>query len=289
LWFIDGRLMDVALEGVRGWSRIILDGYSRTMLAGMVAPTEASWGALMGLYTACLHDGVPETLISDSGGAFTSGAFEAVLARLPIHHETLESPKGESDQHLMETHFTIQRRWSDYQCSLARTPAAFEQAHLAFMATSNSTAHQGLLNDGVDPPIPLQVLGKAQGRLSSAEALTRHVAHDLLPRTTNPYGCVTLPHDHFYGELGWPTTPVLLWLSGDQLRAVFDNVVVAEYGCQYDWRRHRVINIRDGVFDRTRDASSQGALIPITPQDSRVRYRPPSERRRRPQPFPAQP
>lgn len=89
-------------------------------------------------------------------------------------------------------------------------------------------------------------------------------------------------------EQGLPTTPVLLWLSGDQLRAVFDNVVVAEYHCQYDWRRHRVINIRDGVFYRTRYASPQGALIPITPQDFRVLYRPPSERRRRPQPFPAQ-
>jgi hypothetical protein len=176
----------------------------------------------------------------------------------------------------------------DYQFSLTRTPAAFEQAHQNFMATYNTTAHQGLLNDRFAPPIPLQVLGKTKGRLYSAEELNRHFAHELFPRTTNPYGCVTLHHYHFYVEQGLPTTPVLLWLSGDQLRAVFDNVVVAEYRCQYDWQRHRVINIRDGVFYRTRHASSQGALIPITPQDSRVLYRPPSERRRRPHPFPAQ-
>jgi hypothetical protein len=95
-WFIDGRMMDVALEGVRWWSLIILDGYSRTMLARAVAPAEASWSALMVLYTACLHYGIPETLISDSGGAFTSTAFEAVLARLQIRHETIESTTGES-------------------------------------------------------------------------------------------------------------------------------------------------------------------------------------------------
>ena len=41
-WFIDGRKMDFAIEGVKWWSLIILDGYSRTMLAGAVAPTEAS-------------------------------------------------------------------------------------------------------------------------------------------------------------------------------------------------------------------------------------------------------
>src|SRR5262245_48164696 len=145
-WFIDGRMMDFALDGVRWWSLIILDGYSRTMLAGMVAPVEASWGALMVLYTACLRYGAPETLISDSGGAFTSTAFEAVLTRLQIHHEAIESTKGESDQNLMETHFNIQRRLYDYQFSLTTTPAAFEQAHHAFTVTYNTTAHLGLLN-----------------------------------------------------------------------------------------------------------------------------------------------
>ena len=287
-WFIDGRMMDFALEGVRWWSLIILDGYSRTMLAGAVAPAEASWSALMVLYTACRHYGVPETLISDSGGAFTSKAFEAVLARLQIRHETIESTKGESYQNLMETHFNIQRRLYDYQFSLTTTPAAFEQVHQTFIATYNTTAHQGLLNDRFDPPIPLQVLGEATGRRYSTEELNRHFAHELFPRTTNRHGCVTLHHYHFYVEQGLPTTPVLLWLSGDQLRAVFDNVVIADYHCHYDWRSRHVTNIRDGVFYRTRYASPQGALIPLTPQESRVLYRPPPGRRRRLQPFPAQ-
>jgi transposase len=279
-WFIDGRMMDFALDGVRWWSLIILDGYSRPMLAGTVAPAEASWGALMVLYTACLHYGAPETLISDSGGAFTSKAFEAVLTRLQIHHETIESTQGESYLNWMETHFNIQRRLYDYQFSLTTTPAAFEQAHQAFMMTYNTTAHQGLLNDRFDPPIPLAVLGEATGRRYSAEELNRHFAHDLFPRTTNPYGCVTLHHSHFYVEQGLPTTPVLLWLSGEQLRAVFANVVVAEYRCHYDWRSRHVTNIRDGVFYPTRYASSQGALLPFNPRESLVLYRPPSGRHR---------
>jgi transposase len=41
-WFIDGRKMDFALDGVKWWSLIVLDGYSRAMLAGAVAPAEAS-------------------------------------------------------------------------------------------------------------------------------------------------------------------------------------------------------------------------------------------------------
>jgi hypothetical protein len=46
-WFIDGRLMDVALEGVKWWSLVMLDGYSRTILAGAIAPSEARGVALM--------------------------------------------------------------------------------------------------------------------------------------------------------------------------------------------------------------------------------------------------
>jgi hypothetical protein len=101
---------------------VVLEGCSRTILAGALAPTEATWATLMVLYTACRCYGVPDTLISDSDGAYTSNEFEAVCARLQLSHETIESTKGESYQNLVETHFNIQRRLYDYQFSLARAP-----------------------------------------------------------------------------------------------------------------------------------------------------------------------
>jgi hypothetical protein len=51
-WCIDGRSMDFAWDGVPWGSRIVLDGYARTRLAGAGAPPEASWVALMVRYTA---------------------------------------------------------------------------------------------------------------------------------------------------------------------------------------------------------------------------------------------
>jgi Integrase core domain len=105
--FSDGRRMDFALDGVRWWSLIILEGYSRTMLAGMIAPTEATWVALMVLYTACLRYGAPVSLVSDSGGAYTSADFEAVCTRLQIRHETIVSTQGESYLNWM---VTVERR-----------------------------------------------------------------------------------------------------------------------------------------------------------------------------------
>ena len=287
-WFIDGRNMDLAIEGVKWWSRIMLDGYSRTRLAGAVAPTEASWVALMVLYTACLRDGVPQAFISDSGGAFTSNEFEAVCTRLQIDHQPIESTKGESYLNWMETHCNVQRRLFDSQCSLSTTPLECAQAHQVFMELSNTTAHQGLLKDHHEPPIPLVVLGEAKGRRYTPEELTRKFSRALFPRTTNPYGCVTLHSYHFYVEQGVPQTQGLLWVYGEQLRAVLDNVVLAEYHCRYDWRTQKVTEIRDGVFYPTRFASPQGALRPLTPQESWVLSRPQTRRRQALKSFSAQ-
>jgi hypothetical protein len=191
----------------------------------------------------------------------------------------MASPTGESYLHGMATHFNVQRRLYDYQFSLSTTPLEFEQAHQALMDLDNTTAPQGLLKDRCAPPMPLVVLGEAKGRLYTPEELPRKFSRALFPRTTNPYGCVTLYSYHFYVEQGVPQTQVLLWVYGEQLRAVLDNVVLAEYHCRYDWRTRTVTEIRDGVFYPTRFASPQGALIPLTPQESLVLYRPQTRRR----------
>ena len=99
-----------------------------------------------------------------------------------------------------------------------------------------------------EPPIPLHVLGEAKGRLYSAEELERKFSRALFPRTTNRYGCVTLHSYHFYVEEGLPKTKVLLWVYGNELRAVFETVVLAEYACRYDVRDRKVKDIRDGRY-----------------------------------------
>jgi hypothetical protein len=215
-WFIDGRQMDCALDGVKWWSIILLDGSSRTMLAGAIAPSEASWVTLMVLYTACLRYGAPAYLISDSGGAFTSNAVKAVLKRWQSEPNPLVSPQGERYKNLMETHCNIQRRLYDYPFSLTTPPVELAQVHQAFLETYNTTAHEGVLKDGFHPPVPLQVLGEAQGRRDTLEELSRQFSRAVFPRMTNQYGCVTLHSSHFSIEAGLPKTRVLLWVYGEQ-------------------------------------------------------------------------
>ena len=182
----------------------------------------------------------------------------------------------------METHFNIQRRLYDYQFSLATTPMEFEQRHHAFIQLYNTTAHQGLLREGFDPPIPRHVLGEAKGRLYSAEDLHRQFVHHLFRRTTNRYGCVALHHDHFHVEEGLPQQPVLVWLSGDRLRVAYESMVVAEYRCHYDWRVRKIQGIGSPVFYQTRFVSAQRALLPWREQHWLVVYRPRQARRREP-------
>jgi hypothetical protein len=164
---------------------------------GMMAPTEATWVALMVLYPACLRYGAPAYLICDSGGAFTPANFEAVCTWLQIQHATIISTQGKSYQNWMETHFNVQPRLYDYQLSLAPTPSALEQVHQAFLHTYNTTAHQGLLRDQRCPHIPVEALGTARGCIYTSEELARHFAHAVLPRTTNRHECVTLHSHHF--------------------------------------------------------------------------------------------
>jgi hypothetical protein len=88
---------------------------------------------------------------------------------------------------------------------------------------------------------------------------------------------------------GVPKTQVLLWVYGEQWRAVLDNVILAAYHCRYDWRTRTVTDMRAGAFYPTRFASPQAALLPINPQESLVLYRPQALRRPTQRSSPAQP
>jgi hypothetical protein len=162
-------------------------------------------------------------------------------------------------------HFNIQCRLYDYQFSLAPTPAALERVHQAFLRTYNTTAHQGLLQDRRIPPIPEEVLGTAQGRVYAPDELARHCSQAVFPRTTNRYGCVTLHRYHFDVEAGLPQIQVLLRVSGEPLRAVFENIVLAAYHGRDDWRDHQVKDLHGGMFYPPRFVAPQGTMIPLTP------------------------
>src|SRR6266540_5281725 len=86
-------------------------------------------------------------------------------------------------------------------------------------SASFPTDVNNVLTRFVTPPLPLEVLGAAKGRVYTEQELSRKFDHHLFPRRTNQYGCVTLHSYHFSIAEGLPHTQVLLWVSGEQLRA----------------------------------------------------------------------
>jgi hypothetical protein len=128
----------------------------------------------------------------------------------------------------------------------------------------------------------VDVLGAAQGRVYAKDELARRFSQALFPRTTNRHGCVTLHSYHFYVEAGLPQTQVLLWVAGEQLQAVYEHVILAEYHCRYDWQDRKVKDIQEGRLYQTRFASPQGSLIPLTPQEFVVVHRARRPRRQAP-------
>ena len=102
------------------------------------------------------------------------------------------------------------RQLYNYQLALPHTPQEFDEAHQRFLVLYNTTAPPGLLKEQFVPLIPLHVLGDSKGRVLSPQELTRQCAQALFVRTTNRYGCVTLPRSPFYVDHGLSQTPV--WL-----------------------------------------------------------------------------
>jgi len=184
-WLMDGRLLALAWQGQRWWSRILLEGSARTRRAGAVAPSEASWGAWTGLSTAGQRSGLPGHLIADRGGALISDAFEGVCRRLPLDHQTMVRPQGQSSLHGMATPGNLQRRLEDAQLALPPPPQEFAEAPPRFLELYNPTAHQGVLQEQFVPPLPVSGLGDSQGRLLSPQERTRKFAQALFGRTTN--------------------------------------------------------------------------------------------------------
>src|SRR2546429_2728965 len=84
------------------------------MLAGAVAPSEASWVALTVLYTACQRYGVPVHVISDSGGAFLSDAFVGGCTPLAIYHQTIVRTAGGNSYKPLGEYF-FNSPWLFYQ------------------------------------------------------------------------------------------------------------------------------------------------------------------------------
>jgi transposase InsO family protein len=99
IWYLDIRYL-VKLDERWIYSICILEGYSRTILAGMASEHQDLTAVLQVLYVALAEYGYPELIVSDNAKVFNAYDYHHILEGLGIEPKYIE--KGRPWQNLIE-------------------------------------------------------------------------------------------------------------------------------------------------------------------------------------------
>jgi transposase InsO family protein len=235
--FIDLRYLDAQPEKMQLYSCLLLDGYSRTILAGSLTTRQDVGVVLRVYYLALLAWGCWEVIVSDHGSQFESDAFQRVNRRLQIRYAPY--PKGHPWQNLVESQFGIQKRLGEYAWARCGTIAAAEDIHRDLICDHNRLPHFAHQKRNDNKKAPLEVLATARGREVDAATLHRAFDQKAWRRRTDRQGFVRVGRWRVYVESGLPQTPVEVTYWDGTLRAEYQTHVLSEHRCEWDDEHHR--------------------------------------------------
>jgi transposase len=235
--FIDLRYLDAQPEDTQLYSCLLLDGYSRTILAGSLTAQQDLGMVLRVYYLALLQWGCWNVIVSEHGAQFESHAFQRVNHRLHIRQELY--PKGHPWQNLIESQFGIQKRLGEYAWSRCRRIAEASELHRDLIRDHNRLPHWAHRQRNDGKRTPLEVLGPARGRETDAATLHRAFNQMVWRRKTDPQGFIHLGRWRVYVESGLPRTPVEVTDWDGLLRAEYQDYFVSQHHCEWDAQHHR--------------------------------------------------
>ena len=260
LWFVDIRYL-VKIEGRWVYSLCILEGYSRTILAGMASEHQDLPALLQLLFAALSTYGCPEGIVSDHGAVFRADDYVAILKALEIEPKYIELRKPW--QNLIEAQFKVQLRLADFKFEQADTVAEIQRLHAAFIETFNTTRHGAHQERADSRWTPVDVLGWVRGRAVDPERLRHLFGRVQFLRTVNPYGFLSIQRFYIYAEQGLSRQRVSVWIYEGQLRIEYRETLVAQYRCAYDQRQKRLCDVSHPMLYTTVFASPQMELIEL--------------------------
>ena len=259
--FIDIRYLDAKPGGVQLYSCLLLEGFSRTILAGSLTDKQHVGVILRMYYLALLRWGLWETVVSDNGSQFRSLAFGKANQGLGIRQHFCE--KGRPWQNMIESQFGIQARMGEY---LWRNCSNTEQAvevHRELICDHNRLPHYAhrRREDGKDSP--LEVLGNSRGAEIDKTGLHQAFSRQVWQRRTNDKGFIRVGRWKIYVEEGLPKTPVELTYWDGKLRAEYRQEKLAEYNCRWDEKSRRPQRIEKPRYFETPYVSKQAELFEV--------------------------
>jgi hypothetical protein len=235
--FLDLRYLDAKPEGKQLYSCLIIEGQSRTILAGSLTGRQDLGVVLRLYYLALLQWGCWEVVVTDHGKVFESHAFGRVNRCLQIRHHEYE--KGHPWQNLIESQFGIQARLGEYAWERCQSVDAAVEIHRELIRDHNRLPHFAHRKRNDNKHAPLEVLGVARGREVDAASLHRAFSRMTWQRKTDQRGFVRINRWKIYVEEGLPRTPVQVTYWDGRLRAEYDSHLLTEYGCRWDGTAQR--------------------------------------------------
>jgi transposase len=257
--FVDFRYLDAKPAGLQLYSCLLLEGYSRAILAGSLTRRQDAGVLLRVYYLGLLHFGCWQQVISDHGGQFISHAFKRVNQRLQIKHDMYE--KGHPWQNLIESQFGIQARVGEYQWERCRSVDEAITVHQELMRDHNRLPHFAHRHRQDNKHTPLEVLGQACGREVDAATLHRAFSRMSWQRKTNAQGFIKLNRWKIYVEEGLPKTEIQVNYWDGKLRAEYQSQLLAEYNCKWDASAQRPKSIGKPHLYETQFQSPQLTLF----------------------------
>ena len=257
--FVDLRYLDAKPGGVQLYSCTLLEGFSRTILAGSLT-TDQDAGVLLHVYfQALLRWGLWAELISDHGGQFRDHDWVRVNKRLGILHEMY--PKGHPWQNLIESYFGIEARLGEYQWERCKTIEAAQEFHRELIRDYNRLPHWAHHLRQDRKHSPLAVLGEAQGKRIEPSDLERAFGQRYSQRMTDVHGFVRIGRWKIYIEESLPRTPIQLSYWDGKLRAEHQAHLLTEYQCKWGKKDSRPRVISHPLYHNHPFQSRQMALF----------------------------
>jgi transposase InsO family protein len=260
MWFVDVRYL-VRLEDRWVYSLCVIEGHSRTILAGMASEHQDLAAVWQILYAALSQYGCPDLIVSDNAGVFTSPQTQHILAELQIEPKYIE--KGKPWQNLIESQFKIQLRLADYKFETAQTFEEIQAYHAEFIETFNTTPHWGHKERADGRRVPIEVLAWVRGRevdLGKLQHLFQAIRFD---RTINRYGFVSIQRYYLYAEQGLSRKRVSIWIYEGKLRIEYQQTMLAKYACEYDPHQKQLQKVSQPTLFQTPFKSPQLVLLEL--------------------------
>lgn len=259
--FIDIRYLDAKPEGVQLYSCFLLEGLSRTILAGSLTRKQDVGIILRIYYLAALEWGLWDIVVSDHGGQFTSNVFKRVNKRLSIYHHL--NDKGHPWENLIESQFKIQARMGEYSWSKCSSINEAVEIHRELIRDHNRLPHFAHIKRQDKKHSPLEVLSSAHGREVDCATLHRAFSRKFWNRTVDSRGFVKVNRWKVYVEAGLPKEQVQVSYWDGKLRAEYEDCLLAEYNCKWDSNFNRPKSIQNPQLFQTPYNSAQLSLFDL--------------------------